>query len=136
MITKVDHIDLGVRNVEDFISMFKKMGFEEVLRTSHQGGSVELKLPGSNQVIFEIHKIKLGENPCISHLAFLCDDIDKTCEDLTKKGIIFEEGPKGGTLPVYSPVSGRKSASFRNPDGRRIQLVDAKRMKVEEKTDI
>ena len=44
MIRGIDHIELIVRDVEEFISFFEKMGFKVIKRTSHHGSSAELQL--------------------------------------------------------------------------------------------
>ena len=56
MIRGIDHIELIVRDVEEFVSFFQKLGFELIARTKHHGDAAELKLPGENQTIFEIHQ--------------------------------------------------------------------------------
>jgi hypothetical protein len=106
--------------------MFEKLGFELISRTSHHGGSAELRLPGPNQPIFEIHKVTGEENPEMNHIAFLVDDLEEECSELIEKGIAFESGPQ------LVKASGRITANFRNPDGFRLQLVDAKRQEPEE----
>ena len=42
----IDHIELIVRDVDEFVEFYQKLGFEVLMRTSHHGGSAELKLPG------------------------------------------------------------------------------------------
>ncbi|MPY73079.1 MAG: hypothetical protein GEU87_02355 [Alphaproteobacteria bacterium] len=49
-------IELIVRDVEEFVAFFQKLGFEQIARTKHHGDAAELKLPGENQTIFEIHQ--------------------------------------------------------------------------------
>lgn len=132
MIRQVDHIELEVNNLEDMASMFNKMGFEEISRTSHHGGSVNVKLPGENQVIFEIHEVPRENNPDINHIAFLCDDIHKTQEDLIEKGFTFEKGPNNEDPPYLIEASGRTISCFRDTDGRRMQLVDLKKIEAKE----
>jgi catechol 2,3-dioxygenase-like lactoylglutathione lyase family enzyme len=53
MIVGIDRIELVVADLEKFISLFEKMGFEVILRTPHHGGSAEMKLPGEGQTIFD-----------------------------------------------------------------------------------
>ncbi len=57
MIRGIDHIELIVRDVDEFVRFFEAMGFEVILRTEHHGGSAELKLPGEGQPVFEIHSV-------------------------------------------------------------------------------
>ena len=124
MIKGIDHIELIVQDVDEFVEMFRKMGFELLTRTTHHGGSAELRLPGQNQPIFEIHKVAGEENIGMNHMAFTVDDVQRSYEDLKRKGFEFEKGPH------LVPETGRVIASFRDPDGWRLQLVDAKRKSV------
>ncbi len=122
MIERIDHIELVVRDVNTFVEFFQKMGFQLLTRTPHHGGSAELQLPGPHQPIFEIHQVNGEENVGVNHIAFLTDDIQKSCDELKVSGIPFEAGPR------LIKVSGRIVANFRDPDGWRLQLVDPKRV--------
>lgn len=51
MIQGIDHIELIVRDVDEFVDFYQKLGFKLLARTSHHGGSAELQLPGPNQPI-------------------------------------------------------------------------------------
>lgn len=48
MVKSVDHIELIVRNVDEFVDFFQKLGFKLLMRTTHHGGSAGLQLPGPN----------------------------------------------------------------------------------------
>ena len=41
MIRGIDHIELIVRDVEEFVSFFQKLGFELIQRTKHHGDAAE-----------------------------------------------------------------------------------------------
>jgi len=125
MIKGIDHIELIVRNVDEFVEMFQKLGFEVITRTAHHGHSAELKLPGENQPIFEIHQVSGEENIGMNHIALLVDELGKKYIDLNKKGIKFESDPH------LVKTTGRTIVNFRDPDGWRLQLVDTKREKTE-----
>lgn len=126
MILGIDHIELIVSDLEKFISLFEKMGFEVILRTPHHGGSAELKLPGEGQPVFELHSVEDEENPGVNHIAFACDDIEATYRSMVDQGVVFEKGP------YLVPASGRTIASFRDPGGWRLQLVDCRRVEPKE----
>lgn len=121
MIKGIDHMEFVVRNVDGFIDMFRKLGFEVLAQTSHHGVSSELKLPRGDQPLFEIHKVSGEENIGINHIAFLVDDIEKSYQELKREGIEFESPPH------LVKATGRTIANFRDPDGWRLQLVDARR---------
>jgi glyoxylase I family protein len=118
MIRGIDHIELVVRDVDQFVAFFQRLGFELVRRTDHHGVSAELRLPGPGQPIFEIHQVQGEENPGLNHIAFACDDVAAAHQALSGGGIAFESGP------TLVPASGRTVANFRDPDGWRLQLTD------------
>ena len=103
MIKRVDHIDIAVKDVDRATKLFEKMGFKLVRRTTHGGGngSAELKLPGANQIIFELFPVMpqfLDGKPGVRHVALLVDDAQKTFDELKAKGIrSYQEKP--GFIP-------------------------------------
>ena len=121
MIRGIDHIELIVRDVDEFVRFFQAMGFELILRTSHHGGSAELKLPGENQPVFEIHTVIDEESIGVNHIAFKVDDVRQSHAELSGSGVRFAAGPR------LVEATGRTIANFRDPDGWRLQLVDATR---------
>ena len=126
MLRAIDHIELIVRDVDATVAFFQAIGFELLTRTPHHGGSAELKLPGEGQPIFEIHRVQGEENPGVNHIAFRCDDVQADHQALEREGIAFEGAPH------LVRASGRLIANFRDPDGWRLQLVDARRVAPEE----
>jgi len=44
MVTKIDHIEIIVQHFDDYVAMFRALGFQELTRTRHHGDSVELQL--------------------------------------------------------------------------------------------
>ena len=120
MIRGIDHIELIVRDVEEFVTFFQKMGFQLLTRTSHHGASAELQLPGANQPIFEIHQVGGEENIGVNHIAFRVDNAQAAYEEMQRAGI-------AARTPNYVAATGRTTINFRDPDGWRLQLVDAER---------
>lgn len=119
MIVGIDHIEIIVRDVEEYVAFYEKMGFKLLRWTDHHGRSAELQLPGGNQPIIEIHTVIGEENPGINHISYRCQDIDSTYEDFKAKG-----------LPMTKPKAsdtGRKNAHMRDPDGWRLQFSDTVR---------
>ncbi|MCR6670801.1 VOC family protein [Devosia ginsengisoli] len=119
MIIGIDHIELIVRDAEEFVEFYQKMGFKLLRWTEHHGRSAELQLPGENQPIFEIHTVTGEENPGINHISFRCQDIESTYAALTANGLPM-------TKPKLSDT-GRKNAAMRDPDGWRLQFSDSQR---------
>lgn len=121
MITRIDHIELIVRDVDEFVRFFELIGFEVLRRTQHHGDSAEVKLPGPEQTIFEIHRVAGEENPGVNHIAFQVADVQAAYAHLAGQGLEFDKEP------WRVPQTGRMIANFRDPDGWRLQLVDARR---------
>ena len=123
MIRGIDHIELVVRNVDEFVGFFQKLGFELIARTRHHGDAAEMKLPGANQTIFEIHQVGGEEVIGVNHIALKVDNAKAAYEQLQKGGVAFTRGPK------FIEPTGRTTVELRDPDGWRFQLVDAERKK-------
>ena len=121
MLTRIDHIEFVVKDVEALVSFYKKLGFKEILRSTHHRLSVEIQLPGPNQPIYEIHEAEPQEREGIEHIAFVVDDMDKTYAELQAKGIQFLREPH------LVPASGRVLANTRDPEGFKVQLVSSRR---------
>lgn len=121
MIRGIDHIELIVRDVEEFVAFFQKLGFELVARTKHHGDAAELKLPGENQPIFEIHQVGGEEVIGVNHIALRVDDAEEAYAAFRESGVAFTRGPK------FIEPTGRTTVELRDPDGWRFQLVDAER---------
>ena len=122
MVLGIDHIELIVRDVDEFVEFYEKLGFEVLLRTAHHGGSAELKLPGENQPVLEIHSATSEESIGINHIAFKVANAQEAYYDVVAKGI------KPGRGPHLVEVTGRTNVNMRDPDGWRLQLVDADRI--------
>jgi glyoxylase I family protein len=121
MIQSIDHIELIVRDLEPYVEFYRKLGFRELARTEHHGGSVELQLPGDNQPVLEIHQVIGEETIGINHIAFRVASVDASCEEMRSLGIA------SGT-PALSVPTGRTNVNLRDPDGWRVQLVDSERI--------
>jgi catechol 2,3-dioxygenase-like lactoylglutathione lyase family enzyme len=121
MIRGIDHIELIVRDVEEFVTFFQKLGFKLLTRTSHHGASAELQLPGPNQPIFEIHQVGGEENIGVNHIAFKVDNAQEAYAALQSDGLTSLRPPN------FVVATGRTTVNFRDPDGWRLQLVDAER---------
>jgi glyoxylase I family protein len=121
MIRGIDHIELIVRDVDEFVGFFQKLGFELIARTRHHGDAAEMKLPGENQTIFEIHQVGGEEVIGVNHIALKVDNAKEAYAQFQDAGIAFTRGPK------FIEPTGRTTVELRDPDGWRFQLVDAER---------
>jgi catechol 2,3-dioxygenase-like lactoylglutathione lyase family enzyme len=121
MVTRVDHIELVVHRFDEFISLFRALGFKELARTKHHGDSVEFQLPGENQPIFEIHRVSGEENIGVNHIAFQVDDVEAARRNLAAAGVPVPD------KTVFVRSTGRTLLNLRDPDGWRLQLAGARR---------
>ncbi len=118
MITGIDHIELIVRDLEDYVRFFESLGFEHVRRTDHHGASVEMKPPGPDQPVFELHQVGGEEVIGINHIALRIDNAEAAHAALADTGIRIDSPPR------HIASTGRTNVDIRDPDGGRIQLVD------------
>lgn len=121
MISGIDHIEIVVTDVPAYVAFLTSLGFEVVAETPHHGGAVELRPPGGHGPILELHRVMGEENPGVNHIAFACEDVQGAYEAFREAGLHFD------APPFYVPSTGRTNANLRDPDGRRVQLVDARR---------
>ncbi len=121
MIRRIDHIELIVRDFDEYIEFLKTLGMQVLTHTSHHGQSAELQAPGNNQPIFEIHQASGEEVIGVNHIAFRVDDVQAASKTLEQTKIDFKK-------PNYVKETGRTTINLRDPDGWRMQLVDAKRV--------
>jgi catechol 2,3-dioxygenase-like lactoylglutathione lyase family enzyme len=117
MITRIDHIEIVVNDVDQEVKFLETLGFAVFRRTPHRGGSVELVLPGPDQTIIEIHKQREGEPLGLNHLGFATDDISKTQSELEAKGLKFNGAPR------LVEVTNRMLSNTVDPNGWDMQLV-------------
>jgi catechol 2,3-dioxygenase-like lactoylglutathione lyase family enzyme len=117
MLKRVDHIDMRVTDVEKQVAFFKQLGFVEKRRTPPPRYSVEVVLPGPDQVVFEIRQAKEGTATGIDHVAFL-QETPETREKLEEIGITFSKKPN------FVQDTGRTVSNFTDEDGNRWQLTD------------
>jgi catechol 2,3-dioxygenase-like lactoylglutathione lyase family enzyme len=121
-VTKIDHIELIVNRFEEYVALFRALGFQERLRTKHHGDSVEFQLPGENQPVFEIHRVGGEEAIGVNHIAFQVPDVAAARKELQAQGI-----NNANVEPVYVRATGRTVLNLRDPDGWRLQIVDSAR---------
>jgi catechol 2,3-dioxygenase-like lactoylglutathione lyase family enzyme len=119
--TKIDHIELIVNRFEEYVALFRALGFQERIRTKHHGDSIEFQLPGENQPVFEIHRVGGEEAIGVNHIAFQVPDVAAARGELAAQGI------DASVEPVFVKATGRTVLNLRDPDGWRLQIVDAAR---------
>ena len=120
VVTHLDHIELIVNDLDGFIRMFEAVGYVETSRSDHHGLSVEFQIPGVDQPIFELHQVSGEEVVGVNHIAWRVDDIAAAADELRSKGVEVDD-------PNLVEATGRTIINGRDPDGWRIQFVDARR---------
>ena len=121
MITGIDHIEIIVRDLDDYVAFLTALGFETVRQTDHHGRSVEMKSPGDGQPLFEIHQVSGEEVIGINHIALKVDDAAAAHAKLQASDVRVESGPR------FIESTGRTNVDTRDPDGWRVQLVENKK---------
>ena len=118
MIGEIDHVEIEASDAEEMADFMKQLGYEEVRRTDHHGLSIEVAPASGEGPLFEIHTVQGEEVPGINHIAFGVDDVEAAHEELEAAGV------DALVEPYYVEKTGRTICNFRDPDGRRFQLVD------------
>ena len=114
---EIDHIEIEASDAKEMAEFLKKLGYEERRTTEHHGESFELEPSDSDGPLFEIHTVDGEEVPGINHIAFSADDLDEVTDQLKEAGIDSIVGP------YDVEATGRTITNFRDPDGRRFQVV-------------
>ena len=117
MIVCVYQIDLQVSDFSGTIQLFKTLGMR-VLREMPERGSVEMALPGENQVVFEIHQANPGGFEGIHHIAFKSVDTDDIHALKESCGVNFI------TEGAVIQHTGRTVSTFQDRNGLNWQLTD------------
>lgn len=117
MIGEIDHIEIEASDATEMAEFLKKLGYEELRTTEHHGESFELEPGDGDGPIFEIHTVDGEEVPGINHVAFAVDDIEEVTEQLDDADVDSLIGP------YDVEETGRTITNFRDPDGRRFQVV-------------
>jgi catechol 2,3-dioxygenase-like lactoylglutathione lyase family enzyme len=117
MIQRLDHIDLRVPSVPDAETFFAKLGFTTLRRHGGGRGSIEMALPGTNQVFFEIREDLSVTATTIDHVALALSNPEATVEALQSTGVEF-------TRTHHRTPTGRTVSNFTDPFGGKWQLAE------------
>ena len=133
MIKAIDHIGIITNDLQQSVEFYTDvLGFSisakiemddvglSAIFVEKNGSKIELmgyrdEIPKRSEGI----EIKLGGNPIPinDHITFSVDDIEATVTDLKEKGVTF-------SLEPVQLEGGMKLASFKDPDGVLIELVE------------
>ncbi|MBZ5611557.1 MAG: VOC family protein [Acidobacteriia bacterium] len=118
MIKSLKFVSIPVRDQDKSLEFFtKKLGFQVMTDQPFQGGQrwIELGIPGASTgvVLFTTpgQEDRIGT---FANISFLCDDVQKTYDDLNTRGVEFQQKPKKEAWGT--------SAIFKDPDGNAFVL--------------
>lgn len=117
MITRVDHIDMRVSDLEETEAVLAGLGLKVLRRTGAPRSSVEMALPGEDQVVFELRPAGADGKTGVHHIAFRQSGPEDV-ERLKEQGVDFL------TEHVLIPATGRTVSSFTDANGQTWQLTD------------
>lgn len=117
MLNEIDHIEIEASDATEMAAFLKTLGYEEHRTTEHHGTSYELAPGDGDGPLFEIHTVEGEEVPGINHIAFSVDDIEAATAELKEADVDQVSDP------YYVEKTGRTITNFRDPDGRRFQMV-------------
>ena len=107
MVTKIDHIGIAVKNLEETLKFYedvlgmKSVGTEVVeeqkVKVAFLPGDTEVELLESTEEDGPIAKFIEKKGEGIQHIAYRVDNIEKAIEELKAKGIkMIDEKPRYG----------------------------------------
>ncbi|MBD3924233.1 VOC family protein [Nocardioides cavernae] len=117
MLTGVDHIDLRTPDFDGTVAYLESLGLREVRRLDPERGSVEMALPGENQVVFEVRPEPAAEKAYVHHVAFGLEGLDDV-DTLAGAGVPFTKAKH------FVPATGRTVTNGVDPGGMTWQLTD------------
>ena len=130
MIKSIEHIGIMVNDMRQSVEFYtnvlgflisRKIEMDEfsAVFVEKDGSKIELmeysgkNVPKRSKAI----ELKIGSIPLNDHISFSVEDIEDTVIDLKKKGVKLE-------LEPMQLESGMKLASFKDPDGVLIELIE------------
>lgn len=116
MITRVDHIDIKVADIEHAISILSLLGLKIIRKAPAPRNSVEMALEGESQVVFELHPARPDGFQGVHHIAFRCD--------ATELQTLKDAGVQFSTENRFIELTGRTVSSFTDKNGLTWQLTD------------
>lgn len=116
----IDHIEFNVHDIENMVDFFKRVGFVETRRTTHTGGSVELRFPGGPDApILELNQSEKDPKG-FQHMSIRVADIDAAYKELSERPGVKIMRPLGPPRPG----SGRRVFNIEDPEGGKLQVSD------------
>ncbi len=115
----LDHIHFAVKDLEESIEFYTKLGFGLERRLDHNGASAQMRI-SPDDIVMDLHLARSVENPGFNHFAIKVEEMDVAVKELLNQGIDVDG-------PIEVPATGRRIATIRDPSGFLLQLVEAKK---------
>jgi len=122
MIQLIDHIAITVRDLQETIDFYAKLGFKPAQRSETPTQVIQFLEAGQARLEVFAPKEKttskeLGERDLgMKHIAIKVDDIWKTYEELKARGVVFDSEP-------WRTSVGNIIAFFKDPNAILLQLL-------------
>lgn len=116
MITRLDHIDLKVPDLEEAIAFLGRLGMDVVRRTDPERGSVEMAFASTPDLVLEVRQGDVATT-VVDHIAFTSDALEADVAALAADGIAVTTAPK------RIAGSGRTIANVADATGVRWQIA-------------
>lgn len=110
-----DHIHFTVRDLDEAVGFYEKLGFVLLGRMEHGGESAQMTSPVG--LMIDLHLARATENPGYNHFAVSVEDLDSTVVELEGYGIRVDG-------PVEVRATERRLVTVRDPSGFLVQLVE------------
>jgi|SRR5579863_2496276 len=122
MIAGIDNIGVAASDLQRSVAFYKKLGFAKAFENERgcllAAGSARLFIFAAKQesAALQLRAFDLINPPGIDHISFLVDDVDRTYEDIRRRGLEFE------SAPADQPW-GARATTLRDPDGNCVYLI-------------
>jgi methylmalonyl-CoA epimerase len=122
MIQLIDHIAITVRDLQETIDFYAKLGFRLTQRNETPVQTIAFLEAGPARLeVFAPKKTttppELGQSDLgVKHIALMVDDVQKAFEEARAKGVVFNSEPRRTSM-------GNVVAFFKDPNGILFQLL-------------
>lgn len=116
------HVNVNVADAEETIAFFEQFGFEESWDFKTTDGKTHHRyIAADNGVELQLSETagetEFEPGTAWDHLAIAVDDVDRVFEEIDHYGVDKKPGDQ--------PEADARTAFVRDPDGRRIELVQS-----------
>ncbi len=116
------HVNVNVADAEETIAFYEQFGFEESWEFETPDGETHNRyIADENGTELQLSdtdgKGEFEPGSAWDHLAIGVDDVDRVFSEIDHYGVDKEPGDQ--------PEAGARTALVRDPDGRRVELVES-----------